>query len=298
VKNSSHQIELVLLVESKKSLPLLPLACSTLIIGAIVFLGCAWASGQNPENFARSNPRDTKQVIDAILTDNAEALKCLIDAGLDVNLCDEKGNTPLTWCIVANKKQCFSLLLQSGADPNQQNLRGISGISRCAGKGSDPFWLTEVLKYGGNPNLVNQKSRGFVDMYPDTTPLFDAVESGNLENVQNLLKAGASIDQKNGHGNTPLMIAVSTMGLDRIAYCLIQAGADFRVRDTEGRSVADIVSAADEELLIDINADNKEDRLKNEANMRKWHRKLLGLLKDKGALKEVPLRQGPPNIGQ
>jgi ankyrin repeat protein len=56
--------------------------------------------------------------------------KALLSAGADVDAADHKGNTPLSNAVFysGGKGDLITLLLKSGADPNQENLHGVSPI--------------------------------------------------------------------------------------------------------------------------------------------------------------------------
>jgi len=70
-------------------------------------------------------------------------------------------------------------------------------------------------------------------------PLKVAVSWGNLEAVNLLLAAGASIDAPNEGGDTALHHAIR-MGEFNIARRLVQAGADQTARNSEGKLARDL----------------------------------------------------------
>src|SRR5436190_16460006 len=80
--------------------------------------------------------------------------------------------------------------------------------------------------------LLKQPARALKPEADGTTPLHYAVESGDLELVQLLLKAGAK-PVANRYGTTPLEMAAEA-GNAPIIDALLQAGADAKGATPEG----------------------------------------------------------------
>ncbi|MDD5089812.1 MAG: hypothetical protein PHQ23_02750 [Candidatus Wallbacteria bacterium] len=59
---------------------------------------------------------------------------------------------------------------------------------------------------------------------PKEVDLFQAVESGNLLRVEEMITAGAQVNSTNLQDETPLMVAVRK-GFEKIAFTLVKAGA-------------------------------------------------------------------------
>lgn len=108
---------------------------------------------------------------DAILMDDFESAKALIEQGVDVHELDQRrqtggknGRKPLNWAAIKNSLDIIALLAISGADINGVNLSGY-------------------------------------------TPLHHAVESNSKEAIQLLLKLGADMSLKTKSGHTAYDIA-------------------------------------------------------------------------------------------
>jgi hypothetical protein len=120
-----------------------------------------------------------------------------------------------------------------GADPNMQDLEdGASPLMEAADIGTngidaDPRFLKLLLKYGGDPNAVENgplKQTKF-------TPLIVACRSGDLEYVKILIAAGANVNGLSGYGESPLEAAcneVETTENPDIVLYLIEKGADYK----------------------------------------------------------------------
>jgi hypothetical protein len=98
------------------------------------------------------------------------------------------GTNPLETAITSNNKMAFSLLLESGADPHSRGTEGMPIIHRTCMM-SDSFWLSEVLKFGGDPNLLWANSLS----WRPNRPMLIAMGEDNFHLVPILVHAGASL---------------------------------------------------------------------------------------------------------
>jgi ankyrin repeat protein len=179
-----------------------------------------------------------------------ERIDQLIAKGADPNGEGEEGMTPMEWAMRAQNKAGFRHLLDRGANPDSLARSRAVGDNRpapwlpirdAAADPHDSWWLQMLLSHGANPNVVQPKRGGddTTDYSAGTTPLFSAIDSGRLENVDLLLKAGADVNHQDNHGETPLIRAVTfTPGHFRIVIRLLEAGADWRIRNNDGEDAA------------------------------------------------------------
>src|SRR5215831_14268530 len=68
----------------------------------------------------------------AIRDGDLKALRAQLDAGVDVNVRDANGNTPLLLAAVYAGPECVELLLKKGADVNAANKAGATPLIRAA----------------------------------------------------------------------------------------------------------------------------------------------------------------------
>ncbi len=154
----------------------------------------------------------------------------LVNSGVDVNSSGTKGATPLFWSM-SNYKG-FKNLLELGADPNV--IYGNGGaVMHWAVKMKDNRFLEAALEHGGNPNIV---AKG---MFEDT-PIFRALSQG-IEKVEILLDAGANIDARNKFGTTPVMTVAGRGDFD-LVYYLLERGADYKIKNNAGWTLANRVA--------------------------------------------------------
>jgi ankyrin repeat protein len=125
----------------------------------------------------------------------------LLENGIDPDLHDRYGKTPLYHAVSFNETNAVELLLAHHADPNG------SVISRTESE------------------------------FP-ATPLQYAAYMGNLRIASMLITAGAHIDTQGPTGRTALQFAVLGTHLDVIRY-LLERGADLKIRDADGTSPLD-----------------------------------------------------------
>jgi hypothetical protein len=68
---------------------------------------------------------------------------------------------------------------------------------------------------------------------------FNAVESGDYDEVKRLVEAGADVNAKDNYGYTALMLATQ-QGHTEVIKLLIEAGADVGARDNQGRTACNM----------------------------------------------------------
>ncbi len=202
-------------------------------------------------------------------------IDALLKSGADVNARGNYGMTVLLWCFLQQNKNAFEFLLEHGADPNIQmeanapdlgEVLGLGGTSvmDLAPRDKDTWYLDQVLKHGGNPNLVNPVSK--------RTPIYWvmlSIRQENLKNMEMLIAAGAQVNFQDGQrGYTPLMFAAISDRYD-MAYALLEAGADPTLKDIRGHTIVYF-------------ANNGGPHLDQKGWVYPWYLKVIDLLKSKG----------------
>lgn len=130
----------------------------------------------------------------AVQSGKIENLRVLFEAGVDLDVVNKNGETPLYFA-AKGKPDCLQFLLEHGANPNSKNnientpLHSSYEYPKC----------TEILlRYGSEINAKNING---------STVLHLVAESGNKENAQILLNYGANIEIKDIDEETARSIA-------------------------------------------------------------------------------------------
>lgn len=148
-----------------------------------------------------------------------------------LSACFYEDDTALTNAIRQQNADAVDVLIQSGADPNLLNRKGVTPISVAAHKGN--IRIMNCLIYAGsNVNALNSSG---------STALIQASHFGNLESVKLLLQCSATADFANLKGTTALMRA-SQEGHVEISRILIHHTADVNRKNLEGMNALMLAS--------------------------------------------------------
>ncbi len=164
---------------------------------------------------------------------NLRKIDELVDLGVDVNSRGRVGVTPLFWAMKNIKG--FTKLLELGADPNiiLDERDGDGGsLFEWAISSNDSRFLIEMLKHGGNPNLVFGQFKH--------TLLFEAVTPEGKHNLDILVSFGANIDAQRSSGETPMVYAAG-LGQFDVVYKLLKLGADHSISNKLGKDLVDMI---------------------------------------------------------
>lgn len=141
------------------------------------------------------------------------------------------GSTLLMLTIKNSQFQITKLLLESGANPNLNDLyRGETAVIFAANN-YDPKYLELILKYKGNPNAIENVPVKEGDQVRETALLaaISYLDPNSLEKIKLLVESGADINYQNqGHTKSPLSKALMLDKLD-VAFYFLQNGADYNL---------------------------------------------------------------------
>ena len=160
---------------------------------------------------------------------NDEIVSFLMGQGLDPNLPDSSGKTPLMFCCeVFPNPLCVRQLLQAGANPNNP------------GKLNNKYPLLLAIERNLNEvaNELLESKRCNVsvrDNFTQDTALHISAQFSNLNAIMQLLEAGAEPELCNGAGLTPLHVGVLENSRKVIGYLLERRSDLVNVKAQRGR---------------------------------------------------------------
>jgi len=159
----------------------------------------------------------------AAFVGDMEKIKNLIDEGVDINLQNEIGYTPLHYAAMAGNTQVVELLITEGA---RIDINSSEDFKR---KVYSPLHLavnygrTEVVRL-----LISKSADVEIKDAGDCTPLHQAAYMGHKDIVEILLAADAQVDAQNRENHTSLYSAARA-GQPDIVELLLNNGADINV---------------------------------------------------------------------
>ncbi len=171
----------------------------------------------------QANPNASKSNILLIASEsnNLEIFSLLIDFKANPNVFTEEGKHLLVKLAEQNKKKFFDTYIEKlGIPKNLFLLHELVLLNKL------PFIQT-LLKYGVDIDQKNSKLE---------TPLFEAVQSSNIEMINFLLERGANPNITNIYGETILHKAFLVRDIKLITY-LLSRKVDINILDKDGNNL-------------------------------------------------------------
>ena len=189
------------------------------------------------EPFECSETKEGSELIRAIITANMDKLQSLIKNGSSVNAQSPdvlaKLNTPLQVAINHSNSAIVNILLSAGADPNIRYPQDYELF---------PTFLIEPIfhafsKYEHDIVLALIRAGAKVDIrnYLGDYPLHLAIELGWSDIVNEIILRKISLQQKDGCGRTPCMLAAQ-LGKVNILRTLLDNEAQIDYQGVDGKT--------------------------------------------------------------
>jgi len=182
---------------------------------------------------------------DAVMNGNIDEVQWQLDAGVDPNLKNSKGATPLHYAASEGHNDIVELLIERGANVNATD----------SGKGGTPLdyahWgdQEEVIETLNAHNAQREHEKGGKGI-GQSSLIHDAALDGDIDEVQRQLDAGVDPNLKSSKGATPLFYAVYGGHLE-IVELLITRGADVNAVYLNN-SVLDQAHSCDDQEIVEL----------------------------------------------
>ena len=248
--------------------------------------------GQVVEAFEDGYPTTAFGLYHAAANNDVEAVRDLVDAGVDVNAKSTQGESILANAVIRAGPEVVRILVDAGADVNAEGNFGRTVLTQAIDFGAHPDILRLLVEAGADANATHEGSTmlflaaGHYDANPETVRvlvdagadvnardargnslLFEAVDQGDPEIFRILTHAGADVNAKDDRGSSVLHQAVSTFEPSaEIVRILLDAGADVNAKDDFNHSVlSGVIRSGNAEIiqiLVNAGADvNAKDYL-------------------------------------
>jgi ankyrin repeat protein len=161
----------------------------------------------------------------AVENDNHEAVRIFLSSGVDLEVKDERGWTPLLIATANGKGSLAQLLINSGARLIVRDINGFTPLHWAAFLGMSNIVVLLVAK---GVDVDSQSKFKW-------TPLMQACTRGHQTVCSLLIAAGANLELTNSDGSTALEIA-SNKGNQEIVKLLLAEGANRNAKDSGGNT--------------------------------------------------------------
>ena len=188
---------------------------------------------KNGANVNAASDEDTTVLMQAaLLNQNPEVIKILIDEGADVNAKSKSGSTALMYAAAFNPNpEVIKTLIDEGADVNAKSKSGGTALMSAAIFNQNPEVIKILINAGTD---VNAKSKS-----GSTALMFAASSQKNPDAVKALLKAGADANVIDNDGNiaainaavnkNPEIHSLILQAMDIEGYCKLTKNNSFDI---------------------------------------------------------------------
>lgn len=157
-----------------------------LLLSAL-FLGTFNFCSANPEEDNSSIKVHSHQLHDAVIDDDLEQAKKLLEAGADVEVLNGYNATPLCCAAFTNNQEMMQLFLDYGANVNWQYEGGNTALHAAVSNGSLEA-VKLLLKYNANSSIRNNDGKTPLEDVKEVNMLFKKMESESLLIIKELEK--------------------------------------------------------------------------------------------------------------
>lgn len=235
------------------------------VVTILLLAGCTSKGDDNVEKQTKTEvteeavekdlqPKEEQQVqkgelLQAVEEKDVQKVKeILARSNATINETNDKKETPLLIATHENDIEIAKLLIDAGADINQQDAIQDSAYLYAGAQGK-----TEILRYMMEHTKPNQQVRNRFG----GNALIPAAEKGHLDNVRLLLTdEQVDIDHQNDYGYTALIEAVALTDGSKVYQEIVQelmdAGVNQNLRDRYGKTALDYAKEQGYRKMIEI----------------------------------------------
>ena len=216
-----------------------------------------------------------------------DVVRLLLDRGALINEKERTGKTPLDLSIKANgKDHSVTRLLEKKAEDNKASSATKGTPAHIAAHRGDVQWLEAAIHT--EKDWINAKDAN------GWTPLHEGARGGHEDVVRLLLDLGASIDEKERTGKTPLDLSIEANGQDHSATQLLEKkkAEDNKVFSVTGGTPAHLAANRGDVRRLEATINKVKDWI-NAKDVNGWtplhegarggHEDVVRLLLDRGA---------------
>ncbi len=212
---------------------------------AIIKAYKAMKAAQAPKKLTKEEQqaRYERALIEAAKEGNASQVRGLLEQGVNPNVYDENGDTPLNWAAYKGDLASVDMLLYAGADVNwKKSLPLIVALSRV----NNSEVIFRILKEKPDVNLVHCFVNKKISFYVCDNALIRAVEQNSVEVVEEIIKQGADVNKFYAPGGSALRLALMSKATNspKIVEVLLKAGADPWRIDGFGRNPLQVAKSS------------------------------------------------------
>lgn len=169
-------------------------------------------------------------------------LRAIVYSGIDVNVRDENGNTPLTIAIQNGSFEIVKLLLRQGADIKMPGSNHHSYLCLAFNKGETSI-IRLLLEHGANIKCISFCYKPFI---------LGAIWGKDEKIIETLFKFGADVQAMDFNNGKTLLHRAAFEASEKIVQLLLKFGADVNALDFDKNSPLMSAVMSGNEKVVEI----------------------------------------------